>query len=179
MRAKDFLNKPTGTVESIAQKHSVSVEQIKQQLAKGIEVELEHTSHKDVAREIALDHLGEFPDYYDRLDQAEKILTERVVDQIAVGNYTVKIDQHLLDQAIERGIHDPRKIIQTLNKLPSLKPKLKSIADGEKFWIHDNDVNNDISLGFRTINHSQKLYILMTAIKGKPWTDINHNLEVY
>lgn len=72
MRAKEFLDKPTGTVESIAKKHGVSVDQIKQQLAKGIKVELEHTSDRAVAHEIALDHLGEEPDYYDRLEQAEK-----------------------------------------------------------------------------------------------------------
>ena len=72
MRASEILNKPTGTVEQLAKKHGVGVEQIKSQLAKGIKVELEHTSHKDVAHEIALDHLSEFPDYYDRLEQAEK-----------------------------------------------------------------------------------------------------------
>lgn len=72
MRAQEFLDKPTGTVESIAKKHGVSVDQIKNQLAKGVKVELEHTSDRTVAHEIALDHLGEEPDYYDRLEQAEK-----------------------------------------------------------------------------------------------------------
>lgn len=72
MRASEILNKPTGTVEQLAKKHGVPVDQIKSQLAKGIKVELEHTTHRDVAHEIALDHLGEFPDYYDRLEQAEK-----------------------------------------------------------------------------------------------------------
>lgn len=72
MRAQEFLDKPTGTVEAVAKKHGVDVEQIKSQLAKGIQVELEHTSDRAVAHEIALDHLGEYPDYYDRLDQIEK-----------------------------------------------------------------------------------------------------------
>ncbi len=72
MRANDFLNKPTGSVESIAKKHGVSVEQIQQQLDKGMQVELEHTNNHSVAKEIALDHLGEYPDYYDRLSQMEK-----------------------------------------------------------------------------------------------------------
>jgi hypothetical protein len=72
MRASEILNKHTGTIESIANKHGVSVNQIKQQLAKGVKVEMEHTTHKDIAHEIALDHLGEYPDYYDRLDRAEK-----------------------------------------------------------------------------------------------------------
>ena len=72
MRASEILDKHTGTIKSIAKKHGVPIEQIKNQLAKGIHVELEHTTHRDVAHEIALDHLGEYPDYYDRLEQAEK-----------------------------------------------------------------------------------------------------------
>lgn len=72
MRASEILNKPTGTIKSIANKHGVPVEQIRQQLVKGVQVELEHTDSPAVAREIALDHLGEFPDYYDRLKQVEK-----------------------------------------------------------------------------------------------------------
>jgi 2'-5' RNA ligase len=44
------------------------------QLAKGIEVEMEHTDDKAVAKEIALDHLSEpgNEDYYDRLETIEK-----------------------------------------------------------------------------------------------------------
>lgn len=72
MRASEILDKHTGTIKSIAKKHGVPVDQIKSQLAKGVRVEMEHTSHRDVAHEIALDHLGEEPDYYDRLEQAEK-----------------------------------------------------------------------------------------------------------
>lgn len=72
MRASEILNKPTGTVEQLANKHGVPVAQIKSQLAKGIKVELEHTSHRSVAHEIALDHLGEDPNYYDKLEKVEK-----------------------------------------------------------------------------------------------------------
>lgn len=39
----------------------------KDELAVGIEVEMEHTSDKEVAMEIAMDHLEEVPDYYSRL----------------------------------------------------------------------------------------------------------------
>jgi hypothetical protein len=52
--------------------HGVPEDTIKKQLIKGIKVEKEHTNHNDVAREIALDHLKEFPDYYDRLEKAEE-----------------------------------------------------------------------------------------------------------
>lgn len=60
------------SVEDVAKKHDVSVEEIKKQLEKGVEVEVEHTKDKGLAKEIALDHLYEIPDYYDRLDKMEK-----------------------------------------------------------------------------------------------------------
>jgi hypothetical protein len=52
-------------------------------LEKGVKVELEHTDDEDLAREIAMDHLTEFENYYDALDLMEKIL-ERSDDPIAV-----------------------------------------------------------------------------------------------
>jgi len=42
------------------------------QLAMGIEVEVEHTDDPDVAQEIAMDHLQEIPDYYTRLEKMEE-----------------------------------------------------------------------------------------------------------
>lgn len=42
------------------------------QILKGIEIEMEHTKDPAVALEIAMDHLEEIPDYYDRLDDMEK-----------------------------------------------------------------------------------------------------------
>lgn len=40
------------------------------QIKKGLEVEMEHTSNKKVALKIALDHLAEDPNYYDKLQIA-------------------------------------------------------------------------------------------------------------
>jgi hypothetical protein len=48
------------------------------ELAVGMKVELEHSEHyparmrSSMAREIALDHLEEYPDYYSRLSRMEK-----------------------------------------------------------------------------------------------------------
>lgn len=67
-----LLDKKTLSVEQIAQKHNVSIQKIQQQLQIGIEVEKEHTSNYDVAKEIALDHLMELPDYYTKLKKVEK-----------------------------------------------------------------------------------------------------------
>ena len=42
------------------------------QLKKGIKIEREHIKDDDIAKKIALDHLAEIPDYYDRLEKMEK-----------------------------------------------------------------------------------------------------------
>lgn len=72
MKVSEILDKKTLTVAELAKLHGVSKEKIQSQLTKGIKVEKEHTNHESVAREIALDHLKEFPDYYDRLEKAEE-----------------------------------------------------------------------------------------------------------
>lgn len=69
------LDKKTLTVQQIADKHGVSVDAIEQQVKKGITVEKEHTSSEAAAREIALDHLAEVPDYYDKLKKVEEQVT--------------------------------------------------------------------------------------------------------
>lgn len=65
------LDAPTMTPEQIAKKHNVPLRKINDQLEIGIKVEMEHTSDKNVAREIALDHLMELPDYYSKLGKIE------------------------------------------------------------------------------------------------------------
>ena len=42
------------------------------ELKMGIEVELEHVNSREKAKEIAMDHLAEIPDYYTRLKKMEK-----------------------------------------------------------------------------------------------------------
>jgi len=74
---KEFLNTPTPSPESIAKKSKVPLAQIKKAIKKGMGVEKEHTKHKAIAREIATDHIGEFPDYYPALDKMEKKLKNR------------------------------------------------------------------------------------------------------
>lgn len=68
----DLIGKSTPSFDDIRKKHNISYKKLMIQLSKGIKVEQEHTNDLALAREIALDHLNEFPDYYDRLDKAEK-----------------------------------------------------------------------------------------------------------
>lgn len=59
------------TVCSIAESHDVSVDLIEEQLKMGVKVEMEHTDDPKIAREIAMDHLVEDPNYYTKLDKME------------------------------------------------------------------------------------------------------------
>lgn len=70
--SEQFPGVKTPNAKQIARKHGVPLSQIKDQLRKGWRVELEHTIDWDVAKEIALDHLNELPDYYDRLADVEE-----------------------------------------------------------------------------------------------------------
>ena len=73
MRLKeiDLIGKKSPTLAQVLDKHKVDAELLNKQLVKGTRVELEHVNSEAEAREIALDHLWEFPDYYDRLERVE------------------------------------------------------------------------------------------------------------
>jgi hypothetical protein len=72
------------TVEDVAEKHGIKVEEIERQLELGMKVELEHTSDLDKARDIALDHLVEIPDYYDRLLKMEEEAKEELREAMLI-----------------------------------------------------------------------------------------------
>jgi len=59
------------TVEQIAKKHRLEVSFIQKQLDMGEPIEHEHTQDHELARNIALQHLDEIPDYYTRLKKME------------------------------------------------------------------------------------------------------------
>lgn len=60
------------SLESIASKHDVPLSKILHQLKIGIKIEHEHTRDSNLAKNIALQHLAEIPDYYTRLLKLER-----------------------------------------------------------------------------------------------------------
>jgi len=76
MKSSEFISeeimpdKKTHLPDELARIHNVPITQIYTQLRMGLKVESEHTKNHELAMEIALDHLLEFPDYYTRLAQA-------------------------------------------------------------------------------------------------------------
>jgi hypothetical protein len=78
------------SLKDIADKFGVSVDKIKSQIQKGIKIESEHTSDKEKATEIAMDHISEFPDYYDRLEKMEKEANKKWEDGKEKTNEEIK-----------------------------------------------------------------------------------------
>jgi hypothetical protein len=64
------------SLSDIAKHHNISVTNIKQEFIKGYAVEREHTTDVEVAKEIALDHLYEDPNYYSKLSKIETPMSE-------------------------------------------------------------------------------------------------------
>ena len=75
-KVNEDFGKPTPSVEEVAKKHGVSVDEINKQLEMGVKVEKEHTDSAKMAREIALDHLNEKPNYYSKLKKYVESIDE-------------------------------------------------------------------------------------------------------
>lgn len=60
------------TKKDISDKFNISIQKIEKELRIGTKVEMEHVNSKTLAKEIAMDHLVEFPDYYTRLKKMEE-----------------------------------------------------------------------------------------------------------
>ena len=62
----------------LARKRGITAKDVNQrELKMGIRHEMEHTSSRPRAKQIALDHLAEHKDYYTQLNKAEKRMKER------------------------------------------------------------------------------------------------------
>lgn len=88
------------TAKDISDKFKVSIEKINTQIKKGVGIEMEHTKDKEKATEIAMDHLSEFPDYYDRLEKMEKDAEKEFK---SVSESQKKLIKKLLREEIEEG----------------------------------------------------------------------------
>ena len=70
------------TIKDLSKKFRVTVKYLQQQLKKGMKVESEHTDDKEKQKEIAEDHLAEFPNYYEELEGVEKKLKDYWKDRL-------------------------------------------------------------------------------------------------
>jgi GNAT superfamily N-acetyltransferase len=76
LSSKDNFGIKSPTVYELAKKYGVDVQEVLKQLIDGIKVEREHTKDDTIAKEIALDHIGEDLYYYVKLRKVEKPINE-------------------------------------------------------------------------------------------------------
>jgi hypothetical protein len=69
---KDKFGTKTPTLTMLAKKYDTTVEKVALKVFQGIKVEREHTGDDELAMEIAMDHIDEMFDYYDKLGKMEK-----------------------------------------------------------------------------------------------------------
>jgi hypothetical protein len=121
-------------VAQIAKKHGVSTEEIVAQVKKGYKVESEHTNDIDMAIDIALQHVNEFPNYYDELDKMEKKLkiNEGPIEDI-VNTIKKPID------AVKNVVNATNQRNQDLvDKINQVTPGSASMPAWKKFKTEDH-----------------------------------------
>jgi len=111
------------TVEDIAKKHNVFVEFIEEQLKKGIKIEREHTDSVEKATEIAMDHLWEIKDYYDRLEKMEEAAKKDIEKAISDSS-----DMYIKGEINDDLYNDMNDIIEKAKKDTSKLRKIKKLV---------------------------------------------------
>jgi hypothetical protein len=91
------------SLNDIAEKHGVSVDMMVAEFKKGIAVEMEHTTDREVAKEITLDHLFEDPKYYDKLAKVEEYVDDKGVEH--VGAALPQTEEEPIEEAFKHIIH--------------------------------------------------------------------------
>jgi len=83
MSLNDIAKKHVG-VNGDKNKILKMLDHLKSELKRGIKTELEHTTSKGVAKEIAMDHLLEDPNYYKKIQKMEKVIKLSESDLIKI-----------------------------------------------------------------------------------------------
>lgn len=132
----DKLDKPTPTIADLAQKYGVSTIEVHRELQKGIKIEHEHTSDPIVAKEIALDHLGERLDYYTQLAKIETNEAVKKTDEKILRSAVSELENKLL--ATNTRKHTYKEIdgmMQKISKEKKITAKELHDAFGKKHGV--------------------------------------------
>ena len=120
--SEDTFGVKTPSLEQIAKKHKVSMDVIQKAHDEGVKVEMEHTKDKEMASEIARDHLNERPDYYKKLkkyvEQFESVLEDVYQDSQAATQTSFDMGTNPEDYAQNRKkeLSKSARIIKSIYK---------------------------------------------------------------
>ncbi len=125
-----------------------------EQLAIGTMLELEHTDDPELAREIAMDHLAEDPDYYkdetknkslekeqlseskEELDPSESVLNNTILDKGGMSAQVKSIRTHR--KLIPGEVLDSRHVVV---QTPSGKNSVREVSAGQQRSLEDTVTN--------------------------------------
>lgn len=139
-----LLNKPTPSIQQIAKKHRIDYTTMMHELQRGIQTELEHTNSISVAKEIALDHLNERPDYYRLINKLEQAPQYSSFKKYRTESKNVKKFSEMEIALMEGGHSIDTPVLSELNVPQTLR--LIKQAHGEQlygnlpYWTHPKAV---------------------------------------
>jgi GNAT superfamily N-acetyltransferase len=121
----------------IAKKFKVTKSKIEKELRMGKKIEKEHTGSVSMAKEIAMDHLVEIPDYYTRLKKMEKEGEEYWGKRVSES--LTRIDK-LLREQVDLSITDETAFSTDYNIFRKGKPAGKMILSTHNPSIKDDAI---------------------------------------
>lgn len=123
------MKKKVPTEKEIAKKHGVSVEYVVRQAEIGSTVEREHTTSHEEAYGIALQHIAEFPDYYEGLLKMEKNLKKEWENK-------KPIKENHIDIAMGKMLDDEGSmIINQLDEIERYVQMLRGVITGPEMQV--------------------------------------------
>ena len=141
------------TLEDIAEKHNVTLDYIKEQLEKGMEVESEHSDDKEVQKEIAKDHLFEDADYYKKLATIEnekddtmdllKALNELVLNFNKKGENEMVKNEAEVKEALKNAGYDDEKIENCMKVLNESEEEEKELENKKAKNEEEEEAENE------------------------------------
>lgn len=127
------------TLENLAEVHKVDVKTLEAELEKGIAVELEHTTDKEKAREIAMDHLTEKADYYETLKKVENEDNPLETLKVELQSEITKFKEETLE-TFKKELSLKDEVITSLqNDIAELKRTQPTGVPGTKYTLGTNE----------------------------------------
>jgi hypothetical protein len=147
---------------------------------KGLKVEMEHTNNKDIASEIALDHLAEDDHYYTHLEGIHK------ENPTSLPEILINLDEEFFKEIYEENNGNYAAIAKSLNvNITSLINRLKKTSWGSSYPAMGriNNLTPDISeddfkklyekhdgtYSYIALELNMTPSVLHSKIKRKPW----------
>ena len=145
------------SLADIAKHHKVPLKSLKAKLEQGINVEMEHTTDKAVAREIAMDHIYEDPNYYTKLKTIEREAYEE--GNITFRNWT---------DSLQEGLYDDTKNFDLVKQNPF---DIKKLADkGIVFITKPGDGKGGVA--DPNWEGDASVLTLYNMDKAEPWMEV-------